>query len=154
MGDDAQLRRSPGVGRDPVPLPARRCAPRAVSPARMANALRSAPVAISFSGRMLRARRLSLPHSRITHLACSRVFLRTPGEPGVPPCTLPGLRRAPAPPLRFGAAPCAFDLAVHASVSVSPTPRGKRAPPRAGPVRARLLCSLCQSALLLPLDYA
>ena len=54
MGDDAQLRRSPGVGRDPVPLPARRCAPRAVSPARMANALRSAPVAISFSGRMLR----------------------------------------------------------------------------------------------------
>ena len=36
-----------------------------------------------------------------------------------------------------------------------PTPRGSSAPPpRAGPACARLLCGLCQSALLLPSDSA
>ena len=96
----------------------------------MANALRSAPVAISFSGRMLRARRLSLPHSRITHLACSRVFLRLPAA-GSRACRPAPFRASVEPRLRrcaLGPPPVRLTLQSTRRCQ-SPPPPGASAPP-------------------------
>ena len=134
------------AGRDPVPVPCSDGGFFALCPRRNHYFGQDAP--------------RSLPRSRITHLACSLVSLRTPGAgagraarhpPGQAPsspCSAVALRGPGPPPVRL------TSRSTSRSKS-APNTRGSSAPPlRAGPACARLLCSRCESALLLSVDSA
>ena len=151
-----------------LPFPARRFAPRAVPSARRPDASRSSP-SKPFFGQSA-SRSLSRSHSRITHLACSRVLFKVASSRGgcgrasrcrPAPFRAAGPRHgrlgAPAPPLGYEPAPCSFDFAVNAPVKVSPRcdrDHPGEQPRAAGPASAAVErhWSLCQSALLLPSD--